>query len=70
MLVFEGESRECFLEANIDNQSQNNYGIKVQTDKQAWCQYLDNVPFIWTGGRKCNFDGCDRPDLQPGLNLL
>ena len=21
--------------------------------------------FIWTSGRKCNFNGCDRPDLQP-----
>ncbi|XP_043263677.1 C-type lectin 5 isoform X2 [Colletes latitarsis] len=24
-----------------------------------------NVRFIWTSGRKCNFNGCDRPDLQP-----
>lgn len=21
--------------------------------------------FLWTSGRKCNFQGCDRPDLQP-----
>ena len=28
--------------------------------------FSDKVPFIWTGGRKCNFEGCDRPDLQPG----
>lgn len=26
-----------------------------------------NVPYIWTGGRKCNFAGCDRPDLQPAV---
>ena len=26
----------------------------------------DNIPFIWTGGRKCNFEGCERSDLQPG----
>jgi len=26
-----------------------------------------NVKYIWTSGRKCNFDGCDRPDLQPVL---
>jgi len=25
------------------------------------------VKYIWTSGRKCNFDGCDRPDLQPPL---
>ncbi|XP_071535616.1 P-selectin-like [Panulirus ornatus] len=24
-----------------------------------------SVKYIWTSGRKCNFDGCDRPDLQP-----
>jgi len=23
------------------------------------------VRYIWTSGRKCNFNGCDRPDLQP-----
>merc|ERR1712072_1490783 len=22
---------------------------------------------IWTGGRKCNFKGCDRKDLQPAI---
>ena len=26
-----------------------------------------NVPYIWTGGRKCNFAGCDRADLQPAI---
>jgi len=23
------------------------------------------VRYIWTSGRKCNFNGCNRPDLQP-----
>ena len=23
------------------------------------------MKYIWTSGRKCNFAGCDRPDLQP-----
>lgn len=27
--------------------------------------FLGNVRYIWTSGRKCNFNGCDRPDLQP-----
>ena len=22
---------------------------------------------IISGGRKCNFEGCDRPDLQPAI---
>jgi len=25
----------------------------------------EDIPYIWTGGRKCNFKGCDRKDLQP-----
>lgn len=23
------------------------------------------IRYTWTSGRKCNFDGCDRQDLQP-----
>ncbi|CAG0886338.1 unnamed protein product, partial [Darwinula stevensoni] len=26
-----------------------------------------NQPYIWTSGRKCDFQGCDRPDLQPTI---
>ncbi|XP_075235867.1 uncharacterized protein LOC142332987 [Lycorma delicatula] len=25
----------------------------------------DNVKYIWTSGRLCDFKGCERPDLQP-----
>ena len=25
------------------------------------------IRFFWTSGRKCNFDGCDREDLQPPI---
>ena len=27
----------------------------------------DVLRYIWTGGRKCNFNGCDRPDLSPNI---
>jgi len=27
----------------------------------------NNVKYIWTSGRKCNFDGCDREDLKPTI---
>merc|ERR1712085_148577 len=27
----------------------------------------NRLRYIWTGGRKCNFRGCDRPDLQPTI---
>ena len=26
-----------------------------------------DIPYIWTGGRKCNFQGCEREDLQPAI---
>ena len=26
-----------------------------------------NVPYFWTSGRKCNFDGCDKPEFFPKL---
>ena len=29
--------------------------------------WLDDIPYIWTGGRKCNFKGCERKDLQPSI---
>ena len=25
------------------------------------------IRFFWTSGRKCNFEGCDREDLQPPI---
>ena len=25
------------------------------------------VKFFWTSGRKCNFDGCDKPEFFPKL---
>ena len=27
----------------------------------------EELDYIWTGGRKCNFKGCERPDLQPAI---
>ena len=29
------------------------------------CFFVANVPYFWTSGRLCDFDGCDRPDLFP-----
>jgi len=36
-----------------------------QTVKDTLRQY--RLRYIWTGGRKCNFKGCDRPDLTPNI---
>ena len=27
--------------------------------------YSENVPYFWTSGRLCDFDGCDRADFFP-----
>ena len=27
----------------------------------------EDISYIWTGGRKCNFAGCERGDLQPAI---
>ncbi|XP_040574489.1 uncharacterized protein [Lepeophtheirus salmonis] len=27
----------------------------------------DDIPYIWTSGRKCNFKGCDHSSLQPPI---
>ena len=37
--------------------------MKAQTN-QCWC-FSGNVPYFWTSGRLCDFDGCDRPDFFP-----
>ncbi|CAG9769039.1 unnamed protein product [Ceutorhynchus assimilis] len=43
--------------------------VSIETSvKNDWIKerlVRDNVKYIWTSGRKCDFKGCDRPDLQP-----
>ena len=29
--------------------------------------FMGGAQFFWTSGRKCNFDGCDRPEFFPKL---
>ena len=45
--------------------------VTVRTvQERKWLEDVlrfDNVDFIWTGGRKCNFPGCERSDLQPAI---
>lgn len=26
-----------------------------------------DIHYIWTGGRKCNFEGCDKPQFKPTI---
>ena len=37
---------------------------KNNQTNQRWC-FSGNVPYFWTSGRLCDFDGCDRPDFFP-----
>jgi len=45
--------------------------VSLETADEAGFVYQamqqGNVKYIWTSGRKCNFDGCDRADLKPAL---
>merc|ERR1719500_193471 len=39
-------------------------------EENAWVADIirkEDIPYIWTGGRKCNFSGCERADLQPAI---
>jgi len=44
--------------------------VSFETQQEyEWVKgFIDrNVPFFWTSGRKCNFDGCDKPEFFPKL---
>jgi len=51
--------RFCMDSVTIDSKAESRW-INGLIDK-------DEVHYIWTGGRKCNFAGCDRADLQPTI---
>merc|ERR1711874_595011 len=42
---------------SLETPSENDLISKFLTD--------NDLPYIWTSGRLCNFKGCDREDLQP-----
>merc|ERR1712045_123515 len=45
--------------------------ITIDTPTEArWVKNLiddEDLHYIWTGGRKCNFKGCERKDFQPTI---
>uniref|UniRef100_A0A2P2I8Y0 CD209 antigen-like n=1 Tax=Hirondellea gigas TaxID=1518452 RepID=A0A2P2I8Y0_9CRUS len=45
--------------------------VSLETQDEAAFVYQQmqhgNVKYVWTSGRKCNFDGCERADLQPPI---
>ncbi|XP_043526203.1 L-selectin [Frieseomelitta varia] len=49
--------RHCMDAVSLETPQENEF-IKQRVAR-------GNVRYIWTSGRKCNFNGCDRPDLQP-----
>lgn len=48
-------NKKCTVSNNVNNKE-----IDL-----LFVNFTGNVRYIWTSGRKCNFNGCDRPDLQP-----
>lgn len=50
--------RHCMDAVSLETPQENEF-IKQRIARGG------NIRFIWTSGRKCNFAGCDRPDLQP-----
>ncbi|KAJ8876000.1 hypothetical protein PR048_023908 [Dryococelus australis] len=49
--------RHCMDAVSLETPQENEF-VKQRISR-------GNVRYIWTSGRKCNFQGCDRPDLQP-----
>jgi len=47
----------CMDLVSLETQQENDY-------IQNWLDSR-NLTYTWTSGRLCDFDGCDRPDLQP-----
>jgi len=41
--------------------------IETPSEDKVISDYIkkEDLPYIWTSGRLCNFKGCDREDLQP-----
>merc|ERR1711997_734453 len=39
--------------------------IETQAEYEWLKTRIQGVKYIWTSGRLCNFDGCDRPDFFP-----
>lgn len=49
--------RHCMDAVSLETPQENEF-IKQRIARSS-------IRYIWTSGRKCNFAGCDRPDLQP-----
>ncbi|XP_071535615.1 L-selectin-like [Panulirus ornatus] len=56
---------------NARNNCRHNCQDLVSMETQSESKFVldiverENVNSVWTSGRKCNFDGCDEPHLQP-----
>ena len=50
------------LRAKNQDYNSNCQGSKYVSQSQ---NISGNVPYFWTSGRLCDFDGCDRPDFFP-----
>ena len=49
----------CMDSISISSRAENDWVKNVLRNNE--------LDYIWTGGRKCNFAGCERADLQPAI---
>lgn len=49
----------CMDSITIDSEAENQM-VKTILRRES-------IAYIWTGGHKCNFRGCERKDLQPAI---
>ncbi|CAG2069532.1 unnamed protein product, partial [Timema podura] len=47
----------CMALVSVETKEENNF-IRERIAR-------GHQKYVWTSGRKCNFAGCDRPDLKP-----
>ena len=62
------------LETEEENQYIENWLDSSKPRLPLWLHlhihWPGNLSYTWTSGRLCDFEGCDRPDLQPVLGEL
>ena len=56
----------CFKQYNCVKTNSNGQMLIFDVNHVLMIVFVSvNVPYFWTSGRLCDFDGCDRPDFFP-----
>lgn len=60
--IFFSSRKYLFISTRVNDRQ---YYILLSLILLNFDSLAGNVRYIWTSGRKCNFAGCERPDLTP-----